>query len=297
MTLEQGLATAGIDFEVGCAPLRVLLDDNAVDVQPYQLTYRKDNHKPIAPVGARYHVVQTREAIKVADAMTLGGWTPTFAGALNGGRAVFIAGELDTKLVTGEVKPYLCFVNSFDGSSGLKFACTPIRLTCTNMVRAVFNRKHDARPVVSLRHTANVMARVEQAATVLGLTKGYYDYLDEQIERLLDTPLDRDVMDIALDTVAPLTDKGVLLTGRRLERRVEKRSRLVAHLNESPTLAGIRETAWGMYNAMTELEQWGRDEVTDRQAEQLFGSHLSITPVRNHSDRVYKQFDRLLSTN
>lgn len=297
MTLEQGLAHARVDYEVGIAELRADIPGAGVErVRNYQVTYRLDTREPIAPVGARYHVVQTREAIKVVEAMALGGWTPTFAGSLRGGSAVFMAGRLDVNLVSKEVDPYLCFVNSFDGTSGLKFACTPLRPACTNMVRAVFNTRFRSRPVVSLRHTSNIMSRVDEAATVLRLTQNYYKYLDAEIERLMETELTAPRLGQVLDVVAPLMENGVSLDGRRREVRQEKRDRIVTALQYSNTIPDdLRESAWGMYSALTELEQWGRDELpTDSQADQLFGSHLSITPVRNTSDRVYRVMERWL---
>ena len=264
----------------------------------YQVTYRKDTLTPIAPVGARYHVVQTREAVSMIEAMTLTGWSPVFGGVLRRGAAVFMAGKLDVELQTGEIDPYLCFVNSFDGSSGVKFACTPLRPSCTNQVRAIFSKRgrSAARPVVSLRHTSKVMDRVDYVASILGLTTAYYKYLDTQIDKLLNTELTHERIDQVLDVVAPLIVKGRALEGRALEGRQDKRSQVMVNLEYSTTIpSSQRDTAWGLYNSITELEQWGRDVYpTTQQSEQLLGSHLSIMPVTMTSDRVYRVMDRWL---
>jgi len=264
----------------------------------YQVTYRKDTLTPIAPVGARYHVVQTREAVSMIEAMTLTGWSPVFGGVLRRGAAVFMAGKLDVELQTGEIDPYLCFVNSFDGSSGVKFACTPLRPSCTNQVRAIFSSRgrSAARPVVSLRHTSKVMDRVDYVASILGLTTAYYKYLDTQIDKLLNTELTHERLDQVLDVVAPLVVKGRALEGRALEGRQDKRSQVMVNLEYSTTIpSSQRNTAWGLYNSITEIEQWGRDVYpTAQQSEQLLGSHLSIMPVRMTSDRVYRVMDRWL---
>jgi phage/plasmid-like protein (TIGR03299 family) len=307
--ISEAMAKAGIDFEVGIYPLHASVPTlwTSPDEEPicmsekvanYQLTYRKDTLTPIAPVGARYHVVQTREAVSMIEAMSLTGWSPEFGGVLRRGAAVFMAGKLDVELQTGEIDPYLCFVNSFDGSSGVKFACTPLRPHCTNQVRAIFTKrgKNTERPVVSLRHTSKVMDRVDYVASILGLTSAYYKYLDIQIDKLLNTELTGERTEQVLDVIAPLTVKGRELEGRALEGRQEKRAQVLVNLQNSKTIPNTqRSTAWGLYNSITELEQWGRDQYpTAQQSEQLLGSHLSIMPVTMTSDRVYRVMDRWL---
>lgn len=290
MTIPDAMSHAGIDFTVGKMPLTAVItppdvwpiEDHLVDFPGYSVTYRTDNLKPIAPVGNRYHVVQTVEATNLIESMLGGGWEPVFAGLVKKGRAVFMAGRIPFSSPTNEIDPYLCFVNSFDGSSGLKFACTPYRPACTNQIRAIFSR-HNVRPVVSLRHTSNIMARAEQARELLGLSAGYYRYLDEQIERLLDLPLTDEIVDKALDIVAPLKPGEPDFVH---ERRMEKRETLVHNLKTSTTLAsGIRSTGWGLYNALTEIEQWSGESTTAKVEAQL-GSHVGITPVTFKSDRV-----------
>lgn len=306
--IEEGMRAAGIDFRVGIAPLVAAIPSpygyktpdgelihTANAVPGYQVTYREDTGAPIAPVGGRYHVVQTLEAVNMVEVMTLTGWSPVFGGALRGGRSVFMAGVLDVALQTKEVSPYLCFVNSFDGSSGIKFTCTPMRPACTNMVRAIF-RKKSARPVVSLRHTSKALTRIDSVREILKLTHSYYRFLDDEIDKLLNTTVTPERMEQVLDVVAPLVDKGKPVEGRVLEGRIEKRNLVTANLSTSPTIPNSqRGTAWGLYNAVTELEQWGRDVMpTSKQTEQLLGSHLSVVPVRMTSDRVYRVMDRWL---
>ena len=81
MNISDALAHSKIDFEVAIAPLvaNIPVGIETPDgeqltsperVQGRQITYRADNLKPIAPVGARYHVVQTREAIELIEGMT-----------------------------------------------------------------------------------------------------------------------------------------------------------------------------------------------------------------------------------
>ena len=292
MSVPEAMAHAGIDFNVGIVPLKAEVGEgNLVDVDGYRLTYRTDTGVGLAPVGNRYTVVQTKEATDLIEAMTGGGWQPEFAGLVNRGRAVFMAGRMDMANLTTEVDPYLCFVNSFDGSSGLKFACTPVRPKCTNQIKSIFNTRQRVRPVVSLRHTSNILGRAETVRDTLGLSTAYYRYLDEQIDRLLNLTLTEERLGQVLDVVAPINDhEGNTLEGYRLDRRLDKRFSIQSHLETSPTIPDdMRKTAWGIYNAMTELEQWGKStQPTKAQSEQALGRHLGMVPMVVASDRVLK---------
>lgn len=309
MNISDALAHSKIDFEVAIAPLvaNIPVGIETPDgeqltsperVQGRQITYRADNLKPIAPVGARYHVVQTREAIELIEGMTACGWQPEFAGTLNHGGAVFMAGKLAFDTTTHEIDPYLCFINSFDGTSGLKFACTPYRPACTNQVRAIFGRKRDsARPVVSLRHTSQVLKRAETVRELLGLTEAYYKYLDQQIERLCEVTMTSQRINEVLEVVAPLKNVTSDTPAHIIERRQEKRALVTINLDKSPTIENrLRSTAWGMYNSITEIEQWNRTALpTASQSEQMLGNHVGIVPMTTVSDRVYRVMERWLS--
>jgi len=310
MSVAEAMSESGIDFTVGMVPLVASIpspfnyktpDGQQISmterVEGYNVTYRHDTGKPIGPVGSRYHVVQTKEATDLIEAMTAGGWKPEYAGLVNRGRAVFMAGRMDLADFTSEIDPYLCFVNSFDGSSGLKFACTPVRPTCTNQIKAIFNTRQTVRPVVSLRHTSNVMGRAETVRDTLGLSESYYRYLDAQVDKLLNTPLTENRLDEVLDLVAPLVDSaGVSLDGYKRDKRLDKRTEIVSTLTHSTTIPNdMRFTAWGIYNAMTEIEQWGKSEMPSKaQADQALGRHLGMVPMVTTSDRVLKTINRWL---
>ena len=309
LSVADALAHSKIDFEVAIAPLvanipchiETIYGEQFTSPEPVhgrQITYRADNLKPIAPVGARYHVVQTREAIELIEGMTACGWQPEFAGTLNHGGAVFMAGKLSFDTTTHEIDPYLCFINSFDGTSGLKFACTPYRPACTNQVRAIFGRKRDSvRPVVSLRHTSHVLKRAETVRELLGLSEAYYKYLDEQIERLMEVTMTSQRINEVLEVVAPLKNITKDTPAHIIERRQEKRALVTVNLDKSPTIdSRLRSTAWGMYNSITEIEQWNRNALpTSSQSEQMLGNHVGIVPMTTVSDRVYRVMERWLS--
>ncbi len=310
LSVKEAMAKAGIDFTVGMVPLVAAIPsptgyttpdgetiNEARRVVGYNVTYRNDTGQPIGPVGSRYHVVQTKDATDLIEAMTAGGWQPEFAGLVNKGRAVFMAGRMNMADLSTEVDPYLCFVNSFDGSSGLKFACTPVRPRCTNQIKAIFSTRQTVRPVVSLRHTSNVMGRAEMVRDLLGLSQTYYRYLDEQIDRLLNIPLTERRLDEVLNLVAPLVDdSGKDLVGYKHDKRLDKRSEITSTLANSETIPDdMRYTAWGIYNAMTEIEQWGKSEMPSlAQADQALGRHLGMVPMVTTSDRVLKTINSWL---
>jgi len=306
LSIPDAMRASGIDFHVGITPLVVSVptiytgpDGEVIsEAKPFigqHLTYRDDTKEPLATVGSRYEVIQTLDAIRLVEEMTACGWEPEFAGLVNKGKVVFMAGKLAFDSSTHEIDPYLCFVNSFDGTSGLKFASTPYRPACTNQIKAIF-RRGAHRPVVSLRHTSKVLERAEGIREALGLSAAYYKFLDDSVDRLLNITLSESLIKEVLEAVVPIpAARNSEVSERVIANKMEKRSLIMNNLNQSPTLNGIRTTAWGIYNSVTEIEQWSRTTPTTvAQAESQLGNHIGSVPMTTAGDRAFKVMERLL---
>lgn len=296
LPFDDALAKAGIDFEVKACPARAAIPTessdpagnyNIVKIPNRQHTYRTDTLQPLGEVGERYHVVNTRECRDLVEEICGGGWTPEFAGPINAGRAVFIVGKLPFQGYP-EIDPYLALVNSFDGSTGIRLCCTPIRANCTNAVRRTFAQASSS---INLRHTSGLTSRVEMIRSALGLAEVYYRRLDDEIQQLIAQELDDRRLRIALETLYEFKPSGDKDRDEAREARVgAKRNAFLNHLATTPTIPNEhRYTSWGLINATTELEQWfSKSSGTERQAETLLGSHMGIVPTVNKSDRLYK---------
>lgn len=296
LSFDEALEKAQIGFEVRACPARAAIPTDDGDhagnyrimpISDRQHTYRTDTLVPLGEVGSRYHVVQTREIRDFVEEIVGGGWAPEFAAPFRGGRAVFIVGRLPFQ-TSEEVSPYLAVVNSFDGSTGLRLANTPIRPACTNAIKRTFA---NAKSAITLRHTTGLSEKVEMVRHALRLSEAYYLRLEDEISALLMTQVDTDRLNSALDLLyefKPSGDKSEWDQAR--ERNQQKRSQFVNHWQTTPTLDHTnRDTAWGLLQATTEWEQWySRNSGTPKFDESLLGSQLGLMPALTKADRVQK---------
>ncbi len=186
----DALEKAGIAYEVGNIPLNVRIpvglgpmgDSLTVGVEGKRLNYRTDSLDPLGIVGDRYQVTQMRQLDTIVESLVGEGWEPLSAGSMRGGAQAWIVGRLPFQSQTGDFEANLGIVNSFDGSTALRFVNTPMRPTCCNAIGLMLRT---AKASFSMRHTSNFMDRMEDARLALNVAVAYNHKLDEEIEYLL----------------------------------------------------------------------------------------------------------------
>ena len=201
---------------------------------------------------------------------------------------------IDAQISHGAVRLYALLGRYADYNTGRAF---PSRKLLASRLR-VSTHTVD-RMIVELVNVSavEVLKRAETVRELLGLTEAYYKYLDEQIERLCEVTMTSQRINEVLEVVAPLKNVTSDTPAHVIERRQEKRAMVTINLDQSPTIENrLRSTAWGMYNSITEIEQWQRDTLpTKSQSEQMLGNHVGIVPMTTVSDRVYRVMERWLS--
>ena len=241
---------AGLDFEVVKQP--VYAGRRKLRVPGKYATVRTDIDLPLGVVGDHYQVIQNSELDGWGDALVDSGEAKyETAGALRDGRVVFFSMELssiDLKIagskVDETVQTYLLLTNSHDGSKALEALITPVRVVCMNTLNAAIGAR---KAYFRMRHTGSIEGKIAAARQALGITFSYLDGFKEVAEELsLKRVVDAQVDEILRGTVWPTTvesEKQLALTsaGKALEL-----------YHSSPTLEGIRGTAWGVLNAVAE---------------------------------------------
>jgi phage/plasmid-like protein (TIGR03299 family) len=175
------------------------------------------------------------------------------AGALNGGRQVFVSMKAPEGLMIGghdAVDLYLVATNSHDGSSAFKIAATPIRVVCANTLALGLS---SAKASYSIRHTSGAKTRIAEAQAALGVMWNYAEEFEAEANRMLDTKVtDAQFAKIVAGLFPEKRDES--------ERMTRTREQAVANVTflhrEAPTQDGIRGTAWGAWNAITEYVDW-----------------------------------------
>ena len=130
-TSADALIYAGLDWEV--IQKNVYTEDGSL-IAGYKVNTRSTDDVPLGIVSDRYKVVQNEDAFQFTDDLLGAGVTYETAGALQGGRKVWMLARMPHRYIIGgdEIAPYMVVMNSHDGSSGIKVAMTPIRVVCQN---------------------------------------------------------------------------------------------------------------------------------------------------------------------
>lgn len=250
LTTAEALPLAGLDFTVSARTMVVAGTD--VIVPNRVATVRDDTGAVLGIVSPRYQIAQNAEGFAFADNLVDSGeakWET--AGVLRGGAHTFISMELDHLEIevpgdAGSLKTYLLVVNSHDGSHQFEGHITQVRTVCRNTAKLA---KSKALTSFSIRHTSSLEGKLAQAREALGISFKNAEAVKEITGVLAGkTLLDRQVREILEDKVFPMDPE----LG---EAAKEKHKSQLAFQNylSSPTLEGIRGTAWGALNAVTEF--------------------------------------------
>ena len=130
-TSADALICAGLDWLV---EQRDVYTEYSNIIPGYKANTRNTDETILGIVSNRYKVVQNVDAFQFTDDLLGAGVTYETAGALQGGRKVWMLARMPHRYIIAgdEIAPYLVVMNSHDGSSGIKVAMTPIRVVCQN---------------------------------------------------------------------------------------------------------------------------------------------------------------------
>lgn len=258
------LATSGLNYEVralGVAafertnadePLALANFTEAPTLQAIVRPMPEGGDKVLAVTGSRYTIVQNGEAFAVADDLRHLGAQIVGAADFRGGGSSLLAVKMPqgVTVTTPSGKDYtdlnLVIRNAHDGSASVTFALTPIRLACTNALPVAVS---GAAQAWKIRHTPTAQARVSEAHAAILAAAGYAAELQGIAQRMADTRM----VDAEFDKiVASMWHADPDDESRKAEQRRQTQEEVRALYATSETLAGVRGTMWGGFNALTE---------------------------------------------
>lgn len=211
----------------------------------------------IGVVGQRYTPVQNEAAFAFLQSLNDGSRWET-AGSLDNGSVVFgsIAFERETVLdpngVSDVTKTFVLVYTSHDGSTGICALITPTRVVCKNTLGIAIS---GAKNTIKIKHTKSVEEKMAEAAEVFRATHSYMDNFDREAEAFFKAAVtDDQYTDMVVDMLGKPKDDASKTTKTVFERNLEK----FTGTWKAEHNAGIRGTAWGAWNALTEANQWDR---------------------------------------
>lgn len=203
-------------------------------------------------VGKGYQIIQNEELSGLLDTLIdESGARYETAGAIDGGRKVFVTMKMPGHIKIGGVDPidnYIAATTSHDGQSSTTIMVTPVRVSGQSTLNLAFNRaSHQFR----VRHTVGAKnLLVQQARDALDFTFDYLDGFQGEAERLINTTLTQAKFERILATsIFPLTADTPAGTATRTQNKIDTVAEL---FSDAHSQAGVRDTAWAGLNALTE---------------------------------------------
>lgn len=240
-TSDDALRLAGLDWIV--SPDRVAV--RGKEVPGYQANIRESDGQVLGITSTKYKIVQNREAFSFLDSIVGGSLTFESAGSLQGGRRVFMLGQLAPRMILGDkFASYILFTHTFDGLSKMRVALTPTRVVCMNTLRLGLKT---ATRTWATAHRGDIQSKVKAAREALTLEDIYFRGLGQEAELLATTPvLEKGLIDAFFSPE--------LVEGKLAKKAVERNRDVFVAALRSDNLANFRGTAWAAVQAAADVE-------------------------------------------
>ena len=287
MTWEEAIVAAELDWQVLQAPLHYVTTEGIKSYPERVVNYRGDNGNALGIVGHRYPVVQNKTTGSVLDAV-IGekGAHYEVAGYLGGGEKVWCLVKLPGVLcVVGDdvVEKYLLCCNGHDGSMAFMVIETTIRVVCQNTLTAAINGGK-GRTYRQL-HKGQMNLNAQDIRACLGYAESKFNVLEQAYQKMAGTKLTdpqahayfKQVIDYPLHQMVDgkLQDEA----SSRMKNRLDD---LIHLYNEGQgtDLKGVRGTAWGAFNAVTEYADYFNGKSNEGRAmSTLFGAGAKMKEI------------------
>lgn len=216
---------------------------------------RSDNGKILSVVSDGYTLINHAEMGEIVEAVLAQPnvqWET--AGSLDEGRATWCLVSLDEPIeLPGDTTvtcPFLGITNRHDGKGSCALRATAIRIVCFNTFRAAELEGERTGATYSFRHSKKWRDRIEDARqAVHGARQEMVQYKAMATE-LLGQPINAGQRELFVTTFIPAPPEG--LVTERVMSNIEAARAQLRGLFDSPTTAGIQDTAYGLLQAGVE---------------------------------------------
>lgn len=242
-TSADALKLAGLDWEI----VQEDIYAGGLIIPGQKANLRSTDKKCMGIVTDKYQVVQNADAFAFTDALIGGDVRYETAGALCGGKKVFLLARMpETKICNDAVEPYMCFTNTHDGSGAVRCIMTPVRVVCNNTLNIALNT---AKRSWATRHVGNINDKMHEAALCLELAGSYMEQLAAKAEMLANQRIKDDQLYRMLDELFP-EESG---DSSRKKKNVQRFKDEFMVCYFMPDIAAFRGTAWGAINAAADM--------------------------------------------
>jgi len=248
--LDAWIAKAGMEWKANRSRVRYGEPPNQRIVEGSHVLFRSDTKDPLGIVSASYKTVQPRELLEVfRGVLRTGGLEMSAAGTLFGGKRFWCTakiGEASPVSMRDRVGAFLLGVSSLDGSLKTTFRRSPTRAVCNNTVRMAFA---EGPAELTISHRSNFEAA--DVREFMQLNTAAWDAFKHQITRLANKPVHEEEAAIVVQGLfgSASKDADKVREGYGYKRVME----LFNGAGKGAMLDGVKDTAWGLLNAVTEF--------------------------------------------
>ncbi len=276
---HDALIYAGLDWQVRQEDVFTHLGSA---IPGYKVNLRSTDNTALGIVSDRYKVVQNEEAFAFTDDLLGEGVTYETAGALQGGKKVWLLARIPHRYIIAgdEIEPYMVVMNSHDGSTGMRVAMTPIRVVCQNTLNLALG---NAKRIWMTKHTENIMTRAHEARETLQLAEAYMSELGREIDVLSKIRLtDRKVMEF-MEEFFPTTADLPITQQRNNQKLLND---MKHRYFDAPDLTHVERNGYRFINAVSDFTTHAEPiRRTKNYHENLFLRTVEGNPMM---DKAYK---------
>jgi phage/plasmid-like protein (TIGR03299 family) len=270
VSASESFQIAGLDWEVEKRPVFYMGADGPVESPEHCSIVRADTDACLGVHGIGYTPVQNSALINLLDYLREDVRIENVL-SIRGGRKVFATASIrcEGEVVPGDrVRRYLHAFNSFDGSSSFGVFFSDVRLYCANQLNyftgKAISQANANGTGLRMKHTASVTSFAEKLPQMIDLQRRAFDRslaeLRDMTKVTLTPELARRILEATFaDKLAqPIRDKGSSTTRPRTLNDLPEIGTIRSHYSGGTGIAmdlpGVRGTAYGMFQAITQAE-------------------------------------------
>lgn len=272
---DSARVLAGLEWEPIHRPLYVDLPDGLGDngglafVEKERAVVRSDNGEMFGVVGREHKILSNAEMFGFADTLlaeadTTWAESSPFGGSLADGKQPFLAFQLGEGVQVAGQDAVGCAVllsNGHVGNQAFSVTVTPLRLQCSNVVRAAIRTGKKGKALFShtVQHSGDLSSKVREAQAALGMTSAYMREFASLADSMANVEMNLADFDAFLSELVPVADGA----GDRAKTTAEN-TRAAFRYNWRTTTTldpDLRNTRWGALNVITEVIDHGNLDV------------------------------------
>ena len=264
VTWEEAVDKAGLNWQVAMKDVFIQRTDGGYHKVPGRCAgTRRDTGDVCGVFGSQYRPLSAEEFGKFPAQLVANNEAVFHSGgSLNGGARRWLYLQLPSTLQvsnTDVLDRGILVTDSFDGSSSLGVRFMTVRQRCCNTIQGIVGGRSGFQ--FKGRHTVNLMGRVNEARTILGLEEAYSEMLQLGINRLAQEAMNKAQLEEFLVNLFGMEENPQDI-GVRVRNQMDRVGDLFYH-----GLGNAGETRWDALNAVTEFVDHHRGP--DDQAKRL----------------------------